>query len=125
MEAKRRGEDPFEGTQAVRGALTSHFCEPVVLSLQEDVNLKGLKLFVLPCGIVGTIESAINTVELFVGEYLVDVNVRWGAAPPLNPLHFQRLGFTGTHVKRDACSSHPGFFKSAMCTRTPWYPLAS
>ena len=37
------------------------------------MTLKGLKLFVLPCGIVGTIESAVNTVELFVGEYLVDV----------------------------------------------------
>lgn len=97
---------------------------PVALCwmLQEDVNLKGLKLFVLPCGIVGTIESAINTVELFVGEYLVDVNVRWET--------LARQPAPGQLAVGDSFSALPstsdaGSCKSATCTPTPWCPSAS
>ncbi len=54
---------------------------------QVDIHANGWKVLVLPCGIVGTIISAINTIELFVGSNLLQVNadflVQRNVLPPL------------------------------------------
>ena len=45
--------------------------------MQNDIMVNGMKALVLPCGILGTITSAINTINLYVGNYLLDQNAQF------------------------------------------------